>query len=159
MKTENKITKNIIDFIETINENLIDLASNKKEENKVSELHMHKILFIIYGGFYTKFKKELFEPNFEAWKYGPVEIDYRSLYKENINFKNKKNKFDFTFDNKTQIDYLEKLVKKLLKFSPWSLVDYTHSLEIWKKNYNFENSKNPISKKDIFQTFESINLS
>ena len=37
MKTENKITKNIIDFIETINENLIDLASNKKEENKVSE--------------------------------------------------------------------------------------------------------------------------
>ena len=54
MKTENKITKNI---------------SNKKEENKVSELHMHKILFIIYGDFYTKFKKELFEPNFEYTKY------------------------------------------------------------------------------------------
>lgn len=59
------------------------------EESNVSELHIHKILFILYGAFYKEFNKELFNQNFQAWKYGPVEIDYRKAFKE-TNKKDKK---------------------------------------------------------------------
>lgn len=48
---------NLIDFINDVNselsKNTQDLDFN--EENNVSELHIHKILFILYGAFYKKF--------------------------------------------------------------------------------------------------------
>ena len=82
---------NINDSMDYELENLYPYKKAKldNQENKISELFMHKILFFIYGGFYKNFKKDLFEPNFETWKYGPVEIDYRKEFKkdENSSFK------------------------------------------------------------------------
>ena len=154
---ENK--KNLIKFIKDINNelnwNTQDL--NLVEENNVSELHIHKMLFIIYGAFYKKFNKELFEPNFAAWKYGPVELDYRKFAKDGK--KDLINKFNFSLQNNSEENYLKKLIQKLLKFSPWSLVEYTHSFEAWIKNYD-ENNKlgKKISKEDIFESFKDKNF-
>ena len=127
-----------------------------QEGNESSELHTHKILFIVYGAFYEKFNKEIFEPNFQAWKYGPVEIDYRKFIKDND--EKILNKFDCEINNNEKI-YLEKLIIKLLKFSPWSLVEYTHSLDAWINNYEGEEiDYKRIPKEDIFKSFENRNF-
>ena len=58
---------NIIHVIQKLNQSLYQAVANEKEEDIVSELQMHKILYIIYGGFYAKFAKELFaNAQFEA---------------------------------------------------------------------------------------------
>lgn len=146
---------NLISFIEKNNSNLNRSTKEfELEENNVSELHIHKILFIVYGAFYTKFNRELFEPNFQAWKYGPVEINYRNYVKNNDQSSLKK--FNIVLNDNKEKVYLSNLIIKLLKFSPWSLVDYTHSLDAWINNYdNEENKLNSISKEDIFKSFKN----
>lgn len=147
---------NLIDFIKEINSKLSKYTKEQdlNEENNVSELHIHKILFIIYGAFYTKFKKELFKPNFQAWKYGPVEIDYRRYIKNHEPFDF--DKFDVSLKENKEKMYLSNLITKLLKFSPWSLVEYTHSLDAWIDNYDCEDKElNLIPKEEIFKSFEN----
>ena len=60
---------NLISFIKKINDDLNKTITKEQdfhEGNEISELHTHKILFIVYGAFYQKFNKEIFEPNFQA---------------------------------------------------------------------------------------------
>lgn len=143
---------NLINFIQEKNKELNKVSKfEEQEENDVSELHFHKILFILYGSFYAKFNKELFNPNFKAWKNGPVEQDYHLIKKENKN--NLKIKFNFKFETNIEKEYLTKITIKLLKFSPWSLVEYTHSLDAWINNY-IESQSKEIPKKDIIRTFK-----
>lgn len=147
---------NLIEFIKEINNGLTKNTKelDLNEENNVSELHTHKILFIVYGAFYTKFKRELFEANFCAWKYGPVEIDYRKYVKNKNQFN--LDKFNIVLNDNEEKIYLSHLIEKLLKFSPWSLVEYTHSLNAWINNYDYEGNKlNSIPKEDIFMSFEN----
>ena len=77
-------TINLINYINEIYHNLMKETDNM-EQIDISELHMHKILFILYGKFLSKFNIELFNANFLAWKYGPVEIDYRNKKLEKFN--------------------------------------------------------------------------
>lgn len=151
------ININLISFIKKINDDLNKTITKEQdfhEGNEISELHAHKILFIVYGAFHKKFNKEIFEPNFQAWKYGPVEIDYRNYVKNNDQSSLKK--FNIVLNDNKEKVYLSNLIIKLLKFSPWSLVDYTHSLDAWINNYdNEENKLNSISKEDIFKSFEN----
>lgn len=68
-------------------------------------------------------KKELFNANFEAWKYGPIEIDFRQMKKDpKIKFE----KFNI-FLSKEESKYLFELTCDLLtKTSPWMLVDISY---------------------------------
>ena len=75
---------NLINYINEIYHKLMN-ETDGMEEIDISELHMHKILFILYGKFLSKFNIELFNANFLAWKYGPVEIDYRNKKLEKFN--------------------------------------------------------------------------
>ena len=69
---------NLIDLINEENNSLNQASTNQFEENKISELQMHKILYLLFGEFYKKFNKTSFKnSNFEAWKLGPVEVDFR----------------------------------------------------------------------------------
>ena len=143
---------NLIDLINEENNNLNQVNTNQFEENKVSELQMHKILYLLFGKFYLEFNKNLFDqPNFEAWKLGPVEIDFRKGFKEN-KIENIK-KFNL-FLNYKEILFLKELIKKLLRHSAWYLVDITHTSNAWIDNYDGkEESRNKISEKDIKEKF------
>ena len=143
---------NLIDLINEENNNLNQVNTNQFEENKVSELQMHKILYLLFGEFYLEFNKNLFDqPNFEAWKLGPVEIDFRKGFKEN-KIENIK-KFNL-FLNYKEILFLKELIKKLLRHSAWYLVDITHTSNAWIDNYDGkEESRNKISEKDIKEKF------
>lgn len=141
--------------------NLISLINKKNDELnsstelnycEISELHMHKILYISYGMFYKEFKRELFTPNFEAWKYGPVEINYRNYLKNEI--LTKKN-FEIKVNDK-EIEYLNKLIKKLIKTSPWFLVDFTHSTEAWLSKYDESSKHTKMNNEEIQRSFENV---
>ena len=144
---------NLIDLINEENNNLNQVNIKELEEDNVSELQMHKILYLLFGEFYKKFNKTLFKnSNFKAWKLGPVEVDFR------WGFKNKKlneiTKFN-VFLNDEEMNFLKSLIQKFLHFSVWSLVEITHSSDAWIHNYSDVNGglRNKISEKDIQENF------
>ena len=143
---------NLIDLINEENNNLNQATTNQFEENTISELQMHKILYLLFGEFYLEFNKNLFDqPNFEAWKLGPVEIDFRKGFKDNKI--NQIKKFNI-FLNYKEIIFLKELIKKLLRHSAWYLVDITQTSNAWLDNYDGkEDSRNKISEKDIKEKF------
>ena len=153
--SEENVSINLIDFIYQENNNLNQTVAAEFEENNVSELHMHKILYLLFGLFYRKFKRDLFaDANFEAWKYGPVEVDFR------IAFKNKAlkglTKFNLVL-TKAEIVFLTKLTKKFLCYSPWLLVDITHTSDPWSNNYNDQMiSRNKITVEEIHKNFSFV---
>lgn len=143
-----KNDKNIIDFIDNCNKiffkdyfekNSFIHKKDSLEIPKVSELHMHKILYYSYGFFYSKFEKELFLADFQAWKYGPVEKKYREYLKSNN--ENVKKKFDINLNSMEEKSFLEDLIFKLINFSPYRLVSESHNTKPWIDNYNSEQWK------------------
>lgn len=143
---------NIIDFVEQCNKTFFNdyfkkspsISKDNVEVNttveipKVSELHMHKILYYSYGFFYSKFKKELFIANFEAWKYGPVEKKYREYIKTNN--EDIKKEFNIKLDLEEE-SFLMSLIFKLINLSPYILVSESHNTKPWIDNYNVEQWK------------------
>ena len=145
---------NLISLINQINKKLATSSDPEFEDNDISELQMHKILYILYGGFYATYQKELFSPNFEAWRHGPVEIDYRKAYKNQINL-NEIDKFEINI-NLDELRFLKSLIRKTLNFSAWSLVQFTHNTEAWSSNYNENNRKcKPIPAEEIKKSFKT----
>ena len=109
--------------------------NNQIEQNPVSELQMHKILFLTFCEFYQKFSKNLFtNPNFVAWKFGPVELDYRQLSQNPSSERNQLNKFNIKIDQE-EYQYLKDLIQKMLSHSVWHLVAISHSSPAWYNNY------------------------
>ena len=143
---------NLIDLINEENNSLNQVDTKELEEDNVSELQMHKILYLLFGEFYKKFNKTLFKnSNFEAWKLRPAEIDFRKGFKDNKI--NQIKKFNI-FLNYKEIIFLKELIKKLLRHSAWYLVDITYTSNAWIDNYDGkEDSRNKISEKDIKEKF------
>lgn len=129
---KNKKEINLLDLINERN-NYLNTEADGMEVNEISELHMHKILFILFGQFGAKFKKNLFKCDFEAWRYGPVEINCRNFFKNKIS--EYKDVFNVQITDK-ELTYITKLIDILVKTSPWVLVDLTHSMSAWYENYN-----------------------
>lgn len=149
---------NLIERINEINEEIATRYIGKfiDENITISELHMHKIMFHVYGAFYKHFKKELFNANFEAWKYGPVEINYRNILKSgskdfslfNINFE---------LTDK-QNEYLDNVIDLLLKKSAWELVELSHLIPAWENNFDINKEHCKIPNKDIQESFKFVKI-
>ena len=141
----------LIDYIKRTNNDLQECSSNEYQESNVSEFVINKILYIQYGCFYNRFKKELFKPKFVAWKYGPVEINYRKSIESNKEFD-----FEVNLNSKEQ-KFLDNLTKRLLKASPWFLVNFSHNTSAWADNYK-ENESNNISNNEIQSSFDGVSI-
>ncbi len=144
---------NLIQFVKELNLQLLDSSTEQVEQYDVSELMMHKILYIQYGLFYSKFNKELFpHANFVAWKLGPVEIDYRKNKETYLNIQ----KFNICL-NQEEVDYLKLITKKLLQTSAFFLVDFTHTTQAWLDAYE-EGKSNSIFPDAIKETFKFTSI-
>lgn len=141
--------ENKMDIVQYINEVNAELCKNTNEINKVTELQMHKMLFLIYGRFYNQYNIELWQPNFEAWKYGPVETNYR----RNLELVKPIDIDQLSIDQKNE---LKKMIINLLGFSVWELVDYTHTLDSWKNHYEKKDKVIPV--KEIQDEFTKISF-
>lgn len=45
-----------------------------KAKHPVTNLKLQRILYLLYGQFWSRYKKELFPAHFVAWKLGPVDL-------------------------------------------------------------------------------------
>lgn len=145
---------NLIELINLTNKDIMaNVGDEEKMDSVVSELMMHKILFITYGMFYKQYNRELFKPKFVAWQYGPVEINYRKE-KDNAFFLS--NNFAITI-NEDEKKFLVDLITKLLWSSPWFLVEFTHQMPSWTNNYK-EGSSIDIPSEQIQKDFKNVIL-
>ncbi|MDE5767033.1 MAG: SocA family protein [Malacoplasma sp.] len=152
--TKKKI--NLIEFIEKQNKTIFTSAFSGEEleyeKNELSELFIHKMLYFAYGYFYAKFNKELFaDANFQAWKYGPVEIDVREKFKNNKKISGIK-KFNIEINEKEE-QFLKRIIKNLLNFSTWKIVDLSHFTAPWKNNFKADSPWEEIPNDEIKKYF------
>ena len=129
---------------------LIYIAS---EDNfySISQLKLQKLLYFSQGFSYLWDGKPLFEKNFEAWQYGPVNRKIYDKYKRygnsDIPF-NGEIDFNLSQENK---DTIEAVWRDYKKYDAFELVEITHMEEPWKRVYNGQN--NVISNKSIKDYF------
>lgn len=78
---------------------------------------------------------DLFNPNFEAWQYGPVDREIYTKFKSNQLYE----VTDLTIsDEKTKgiiISFIDSILAQTFEISDFALVDMTHEDHAWKDTY------------------------
>lgn len=120
-------------------------------------------LFAFYGATYGKLSGEesvgelesvnytnfLFEPNFEAWKYGPVDNDVYTAYRED-RYKavklteDKLNKRLTSSERRNVIQFINSIIQQTDEVDDFTLVDRTHEDDAWRDPYEKNNGENHI---------------
>lgn len=143
----------------------------EKQGYDISPLKLQKALYLIYAMWIgnaavinediddgnielsEKLPEELFEANFEAWKYGPVDRDVYKEFKDGKYIVNLKNIEDAFIDDACDLEWKEDIKKfanrimdQCLNINDFSLVTVAQD-KAWEKAYN--NNKETISKDDI----------
>lgn len=83
---------------------------------------------------YGKRNEYLFNANFEAWKYGPVDREIYEWYKNGSNINNISeinfiNDVDYKEDVK---QYIDETIERVFITSDFGLVDMSHEDQVWK---------------------------
>lgn len=82
-----------------------------------------------------KYDEYLFEPNFEAWTYGPVDYDIYSEFKyDNEIFSIKQNK-TLICDKFTR-NFIDNYLDRIFITNDFGLVDLSHEDNAWRNVYN-----------------------
>lgn len=114
----------------------------------IDQMKMHKLMYFAQREFLVRYDEPLFSEDFEGWKYGPVLISVRELFRTSLKFKD----FDAIKDSKVKkvIDFV---LNEYGKMSSWSLSMLSHEEFSWKKARRglkaSENGKVHIAVKDI----------
>lgn len=95
------------------------------------------------GNYEYNYPRSLFEPHFEAWKYGPVDYDIYTLMKKNEgpfeepeDLKGKRLFEDMEAPVETNLQkFTENVVQQIDKVDDFSLVARTHQDKCWSEKY------------------------
>jgi hypothetical protein len=136
--------------------------------NLPSQLKIQKtlyLLFAFYGATYGKLINDennseldssnytpfLFEPNFQAWKYGPVDYDVyinfkkEEKYKELKSIENKLNEDLTEVEKRNIITFINNIINQTDEMDDYTLMDRTREDKVWSDSYsNKEKNMNPI---------------
>jgi len=77
---EHKMPKDIITIAGAINTLYKKIFNYSQEENDMTEMKMHKLLFFAQQRHYQNFGEWLFEEDFEGWVHGPVNRRVRNCF-------------------------------------------------------------------------------
>lgn len=134
-----QLAKYIILYVYKKNQKFFKEYHLSKEDEQIiafndvdfKHLKLQKILYFLYGLYYTKTKTELFADDFVAYKYGPViEKIYFKIKKEVPNIHANLTKTLFKDEDISNLSMDKKIVNsildKLLWYSTWGLVDLSH---------------------------------
>lgn len=123
-------------------------------DSPISKIKMQKGLYFLYaffsqfvyrsqnseiaGDFPTEISNELFNADFQAWAYGPVD---RDIYKEYDKILIAAKKFDveeFLAKSESDLvsDFLQTLTTQIFNSTDFGLVELSHQDEAWKKHYD-----------------------
>ena len=129
----------------------------KEYGSSMDEMKLHKLLYFTQRESIIQTGSPLFETAFEAWKYGPVLVEIRRYYKNNLlNVElpaEKIEQYQPVFD---------KVFQQYASKDSWSLSTITHGEYSWqnaRKGVSAkENSSNKIQIEDIRKDAERIRL-
>ena len=129
-------------------EKALFLGYKKRHQREMDEMKMHKLMYFAQREFLVRYGDPLFLEDFEGWKYGPVLLSVRRLFRT-------VKKFEGCAEIK------DSKVKEVIKFvldeygkmSSWSLSMLSHEEFSWKKARRglkaSENGSVKIAVKDI----------
>lgn len=141
--------------------------------NLPSQLKIQKtlyLLFAFYGATYgklindennseldsTNYTSFLFEPNFKAWKYGPVDYDVyinfkKEKYKELKSIENILNEDLTEVEKRNIITFITNIINQTDEIDDYTLMDRTREDKVWSDSYkNKEKNMNPYSIVDEY---------
>lgn len=109
----------------------------------------------------NKLYEDLFEPNFEAWKYGPVDPDvyFKFKYRNDYKGKNKINPIKDVDDGvMTMIkSFIDETLNEIFDISDFTLVDITHEDNSWKETYKkYPEGNGKIDSESIKQEYYEL---
>lgn len=85
---------------------------------------------------YSTLDEHLFEADFEAWAYGPVDRDIYVWFKElTLDEKNKIRNIDLDIEDCIKL-YLKDLLNRIFNSNDFGLVDLSHEDRCWREVYN-----------------------
>ena len=149
------------------------ISCHKKRGFDISRIKLQKALYFLYA-FYganirilnldndaEKKDEELFNADFEAWAYGPVD--------RNVYFKFKEDKYDISqFNSEAFLEelddytrgYLLDMTDRVFNTSDFSLVELSHEDLCWKSHFDRENPQNSdkIPNDEIISEYTLRNL-
>lgn len=111
----------------------------KQKNNKNLEIEMN-------------FDENLFDADFVAWAYGPVDKNVYSKYKKMSDDEKKlinQNKLNC---EKVIKDFVDNLLDRIFASNDFGLVDLSHEDEVWKKNHKYSDK---MPSEDIINEYAS----
>lgn len=112
----------------------------KSCEKNISPLRMQKLLYFSYclwvtyqkeRGMPMKMISPLFDAKFQAWQYGPVEVDVYTIMK---NYKTINVSMESV--NVGEQNFIVNVYNRFLNYNDFQLVNISHLDYSWQKNFN-----------------------
>lgn len=125
--------------------------------SRIDEMKLHKLLYFAQRESLIQLDEPLFSEQFQAWKYGPVLVEIRNLYKLG--------KLNLLLSSEEIAPYQSVFDKVFEQYAPkdaWSLSSITHGESSWQKARNgipaTENCDALIALEDIRKDAHHIKL-
>lgn len=112
-------------------------------------------------GLQPSYPKELFKPDFEAWRYGPVINSVYAAYKKNtiIGLDDKQLRNEMNFDEKSEfnkkeiISFINDLLEQVDDVNDFGLVQRSHEDSAWKNAYEEGHDHCKMSSDEIKENY------
>ena len=129
--------------------------SYEKKKNLLTPLKLQKLLYLAQGWSFVWDDKPLFDAEFEAWQYGPVNTDVYMHFRKYGRGEIPAHEGSSIVEDQDAKDTLNAIWRDYAGFSAFQLVNLTHSQTPWKKaDYLHQ----VISTEDIKSYFQSTYL-
>lgn len=122
------------------------------KRRSLTSLKLQKLLYLAQGWSYVWDNRPLFQDEFEAWQYGPVNAEVYSYFKKYGRNEIPEHEGSDRFLDKDSRETLDAIWEKYCSFSAFELVELTHMQEPWANAY-YENRT--IKNSDIKFYFQS----
>lgn len=142
------MVKDIITIAGAINTLYDKIYASYFDENDMTEMKLHKLLYFAQKKHYQNFGKWLFREDFEGWVHGPVNRDVRRSFNKlpTINYS------DLTLDEEYTI---RETLHEYGRYSAWHLRELSHMEPAYKKSRIFLKEDEPgnelIPKDDLIE--------
>ena len=141
----------------TVSNFFIEIANKDEYGDGITNLRVNKLLYLAQGHYFARSGQQLFEDDFEAWKYGPVIPSIYQRYRDYGRNPISEVDQDYNFEAFTpaELEVLLDVIRVYGKYSTSALVDFTHCADSpWAQSYGSSNQT--ISKESIESYFNTL---
>ncbi len=126
--------------------------SYQKDQYSLTPLKIQKLLYVAQGWSFVWDGHELFPDQFEAWQYGPVNLDVYNHFKKYGRDEIPAIEGVSSIQNFEAEETLRSIWSRFGSWNAFQLVEYTHSQTPWKKAYELGKT---ISNKEIQKYYQT----